>query len=645
MEQQADEQEQDSDDSDLDDSQSEDLEQQSDEQEQDSDDSDLDDSQSEDLEQQSDEQGQGSDNSDLDDSQSEDLEQLSDEQGQDSDDSDLDDSQGEDSEQQSDEQEQDSDDSEMNDSQGESSEQQSDEQNQESDNQEMRGSRSSNLEEQSDEQGQESDNRNGENSQGVSPEQQSNKQSQESDNQAIGDSQGGDLEQHSDEQGQASDNQNMDDSRGGDLEQHSDEQGQAFDNQNMDDSRGGDLEQHSDEQGQAFDNQNMDDSRGGDLEQQSDEQGQESDNPEMDGSMYGDLKEQPDEHVQDSDSQNMDDSQDEEEANENLQKLQNLKNVLQKYADRKRQEESQKEKQPPTEISNQFLEQLNELPPFSERLSGGGYAIDTSGNTEIPDSLIRTLIVKFLNQRFCRHSTDLNVRAGDLEKTNGFYKWEVRDVTVHFKTHQLNKLLHDKYTYDYSSEKNDHVPLSFYFDMSGSMSNYTNMLAVVAIELLKKDVKVLVGFNETVHVQIERIQNNMDVLELANILTEIGSHYVSSSIGMSSLRKDSRISFKLVYQDLDDYLLKKKAEKAVMFADFDPRGAIIHLSQKCQVYWFCFEKNIENRDFTYGNQQFQGFVYQVQSALDIAEGLAKVNERRFENLCFIDNPKTLRRSK
>ena len=322
-------------------------------------------------------------------------------------------------------------------------------------------------------------------------------------------------------------------------------------------------------------------------------------------------------------------------------------------------EESKEEKYELSEQTNNFLNQLGELPSFEDRDRGAGYSIDTESYTEIPESVIRTLITKFLNQRFCRHSTDLNVRSNSLEKSNGFYKWEIKDVIVHLQTHQATKVLTDKYGYEYAQGKNENVPLSFYFDMSGSMSEYTNMLAVIAIELLKKGVKVLIGFNERVNVQIESIEKNITVSELADILESAGywNGWESSgrdgykkdprvkywngwgSSGRDGYKKDPRVKFKYIERNIDNYLIDKKAEKCVVFADFDPRSEVINLSQAADVYWFCFESRYDSYDI--GN--FNGFIYKVQNIGDLEQGLLKVIEKRFETLCYTDNPKSLQK--
>ena len=348
-----------------------------------------------------------------------------------------------------------------------------------------------------------------------------------------------------------------------------------------------------------------------------------------------------------------------ETSEERKEKLQQLRDKLQEYAEKKRkQEELQKQNLERTHLSqehieseeskeeyqlneqtNHFLEQLSELPSFENRDRGPGYSIDTNGYTEIPDSVIKTLITKFLNQRFCKHNTDLNIRSNSLEKSKGFYKWEVKDVITHLQTHQITKVLDDKYGYEYANGKNENVPLSFYFDMSGSMSNYTNMLSVIAIELLKKNVKVLIGFNERVNVQIDKITKNIDVSELAEILDSAGYYSYGEWDRQSSFKKDPRVSYKFIDKNLDNYLISKKAEKCVVFSDFDPIDEVINLSHSSDVYWFCFESSFDRTDL----KQFNGFIYKVRNIKDLMAGLIKVNEKRFEALCYVDNPKTLQR--
>ena len=343
-----------------------------------------------------------------------------------------------------------------------------------------------------------------------------------------------------------------------------------------------------------------------------------------------------------------------ESIDERKEKLQELRDKLDEYSKKKlnlereslkpdediSEESSEKDDYELSDQSNKFLEELSSLPSFKDRDRGDGYSIDTSKYSSIPDSLVRTLISKFLNQRFCKRDTDLNIRSNSFSKTHGFHKWEVKDMIVHLETEQLNKVLEDKYGYQYAAGVSENVPLSFYFDMSGSMSEYTNMLAVIAIELLKKNVKVLIGFNERVNVQIDKIDKNITIDELVSVLESAGYSGYSYNNSDRFIR-NSKVSYKFINRNIDDYLFSKECEKCVVFSDFDPLSEVIGLSQKAKVYWFCFENYFTKYDLG----RFKGFIYQTNSAEDIINGLIKVNENRFETLCFVSNNKTLQRRK
>ena len=442
---------------------------------------------------------------------------------------------------------------------------------------------------------------------------------------------------------------------GNNIEQQVDAQPQE--SEQSTEEPGNNIEQQADTQPQESEQSIEGPSKN--VEQQDEVQTQESEqsiegpskNVEQQDEVQPQEKEQPTEGSSENDT-----------LEEKKEKIQQLRDKLVEYARRKKEQEelekqkldksqlnrendetveSKEEEYQLSEHTNKFLEQLQELPSFKDRDRAPGYAIDTDGDTELPDSMIRTLITKFLNQRFCRHNTDLNVRSNSLEKARGFYKWEVKDVVTHLQTHQITKVLDDKYGYEYANGKNENVPLSFYFDMSGSMSEYTNMLAVIAIELLKKGVKVLIGFNERVNVQFESINRNIDVNELADILESAGySSWRFKSI-KDNLKKDARVSFKFIDRNIDNYLISKKAEKCVVFSDFDPLMEVINLSHNVDVYWFCFEQDFSRSDL----DEFNGFIYKVRNARDIAEGLIKVNENRFEVLCYLDNRKKLQKNR
>ena len=418
------------------------------------------------------------------------------------------------------------------------------------------------------------------------------------------------------------------------------------------------LDEKSDNSSSAGNSQEKDSSDNNDeLEKSSNETGQSNDssstsstsNSENSSSKENTLDEKSD------NSSNTGNSQENGESiDERKEKLQELRDKLDEYSKKKlnlereslkpdediSEESLEKYDYELSDQSNKFLEELSSLPSFKDRDRKDGYSIDTSKYSSIPDSLVRTLISKFLNQRFCKRDTDLNIRSNSFSKTHGFHKWEVKDMILHLETEQLNKVLEDKYGYQYANGVSENVPLSFYFDMSGSMSEYTNMLAVIAIELLKKNVKVLIGFNERVNVQIDKIDKNITIDELVSVLESAGYSGYSYNNSDRFIR-NSKVTYKFINRDIDDYLLSKECEKCVVFSDFDPLSEVIGLSQKAKVYWFCFENYFTKYDLG----RFKGFIYQTNSAEDIINGLIKVNENRFETLCFVSNNKTLQRRK
>ena len=334
-------------------------------------------------------------------------------------------------------------------------------------------------------------------------------------------------------------------------------------------------------------------------------------------------------------------SQEDENEKSNLQQrkelLQKLKDKLNEYKTKKEKLERESKTEEQDEVKNNFLESLKDLPSFEERDKGDGYSIDANDKKEVSEVIIKTLINKFLNQRFIRKSSDLNVRSNSLEETSGFYKWKIKEVITHLETEQYTKVLMDKYGYDYSNGKDEDVPLSFYFDLSGSMNLYSSLLAIIAIELLKKDVKVLVGFNENVHIQIESIDKSITVSELVKILENAGSYNFKEL--QNKMERKNKVKYKVINRDIDEYLIEKKAEKVVVFSDFDSVDEVVFLSNHAEVYYFCFEKNIGR----YKLEKFNGFIYPVQDELDLERGLMKINEKRFKSLIYLDNPESIKR--
>ena len=135
--------------------------------------------------------------------------------------------------------------------------------------------------------------------------------------------------------------------------------------------------------------------------------------------------------------------------------------------------------------------------------------------------------------------------------------------------------------------------------------------------------------------EIDKLKENISVEELTQILENAGRRTYEKI----EIKDDPKAIYKNIGKKLDDFLISKKAEKCVIFSDFDPLSEICNLSQKTKVYWFCFEQRFSDNDL----RNYKGFVYKVQDIYDIADGLVKVNSKRFETLCYSDNQKKYRR--
>ncbi len=246
-------------------------------------------------------------------------------------------------------------------------------------------------------------------------------------------------------------------------------------------------------------------------------------------------------------------------------------------------------------------------------------SLDTKGNYQ---PLVKNLIIKFLNQRFLERDTFLNSRATNFDRVYGSHYWKAKDLAIHYKTKQYTKIQFDRYKFDYGRGKVESIPLSFYFDLSGSMSRYVDVLATIAIELLKNDVKVLIGQNEVIYVQLNKINKNMKPLEMEKIFYNF--HVENKNIDLT-----------LIERKIDEYLIEHKAEKCVVFADFDPIENIINLANYCQVYWFNFESRFES--FYLNN--FNGYIHNTQDVKDIMIGLNEIRKNNYDYLVRVRKKK------
>lgn len=207
-----------------------------------------------------------------------------------------------------------------------------------------------------------------------------------------------------------------------------------------------------------------------------------------------------------------------------------------------------------------------------------------SEQVQISDAVINNLIDNFINKRFQTRDSQLNARQDSTVIDYGFEKWNTMQLVKHKVTKEYGKMLKDKYGYKKDEKKSETIPLSFYFDLSGSMNEYSHILSLIALKILQKKIKLLIGYNNNIVYKIDELpkEKNISVEEFQSILDE---KIISKKI------KNEKIKYEIVNQQLDQYLLENGAEKVTLFTDFDPIEAIRELSQKTELYWFCFEKN------------------------------------------------------
>lgn len=276
--------------------------------------------------------------------------------------------------------------------------------------------------------------------------------------------------------------------------------------------------------------------------------------------------------------------------------------------------------------NNRVKQLFSELDKVSESIDKGhGFALSPLKieDGQVPDSLINMLIDKFLNQRFLPMDTDLNTRRNSFDPEYGALKWNIPDLIRHKVTKDLNKMLYDKYGFNDEDGKGEDVPLSFYFDLSGSMEAYSRFLSLVAIKLIRKDVKVLFGFNERIYYQIDSVPKTFTAEDFRRIISE--------NLSYEQLTSDPRyrnIKIKQVNEDINKYLREKKAKKLTVFSDFDPKRQIEDLSKDCEIWWFCFEQRSNYRNTSM--KDFKGHFYNTEKLEDFIKHLKNISSRVYE---------------
>jgi len=267
---------------------------------------------------------------------------------------------------------------------------------------------------------------------------------------------------------------------------------------------------------------------------------------------------------------------------------------------------------------------------------------------QIKQIVISNLISKFLKQQFKSKNSSLNHRSTSLEKTDGYLKWDIKKIVEHMSTSQYTKIPFDKYGYDYDKGKNETIPLSFYFDLSPSMTSNSSLLATMAYKLLQNNVKVLIGSNQWLQYQICEIDSKTKYEDIISFLHKTNNGFMGwgfedrlehKKVGVDAITKEDiyfykGIKYKSIKGDFDEYLIERKAEKCVVFADDDPAINIINLSAKADVYWFHFR----NRKSYYN---YQGILLNVKTETDILKALKLITENGFKKIKNQANGKSI----
>ncbi len=212
----------------------------------------------------------------------------------------------------------------------------------------------------------------------------------------------------------------------------------------------------------------------------------------------------------------------------NQQKTEQEESEQQSREERNQQKTEQEEsKQQSEQEINDAKKAFREMLKFKpeQEISRGNGIIEIENrkevnNNEVPNSVINIIIEKFIKKRFIPNETDLNSRRDSMIPTQGDLKWNIPDLIKHRATKQYNQMLHDKYGYKSENGKEEKIPLAFYFDLSGSMEEYSRILSLMTLKLLKNDIKVLIGYNEKIEYQINSIPKKFEIEDMKSFFNK-----------------------------------------------------------------------------------------------------------------------------
>lgn len=215
---------------------------------------------------------------------------------------------------------------------------------------------------------------------------------------------------------------------------------------------------------------------------------------------------------------------------------------------------------------------------------------------EINEEVLLLAVKHFIDTSF-KKDNDMNKMGFDRsEETGGEIAYNHTGIIVDIVTNNYMDIQNQRFREHPSIGIEKTIPLSFYFDVSGSMYEHTDFLSRLAFLLLKNGISIIMGYNEFVNGTILASDGVKSIDELKKVL-EKDNYYNHFSKGEN--------------RNLDIFLKEKKAEKCVIFSDFDPYKAICDLSKHCKVYWFCFEERYNSPRYDF--KSYKGNVYYTDS--------------------------------
>lgn len=244
---------------------------------------------------------------------------------------------------------------------------------------------------------------------------------------------------------------------------------------------------------------------------------------------------------------------------------------------------------------------------------------DDGKNKDVDEELLILSIKHFIDTSFKKNS-DINKmgyeRLGALGGDEGY---NFPGIITRMETGNYMDIPNQRYLEEPSLGAERSIPLSFYFDMSGSMFESTDLLAKLCFILLKNDISIIFGFNEYVEGVVLAEDGIKSIEELKKAMSDDNwKNYISE-------RED---------RNLANFLQNRNAEKCVIFSDFDPYESVCNLSDFCKVYWFCFENRYNHPNYDF--KDFKGNVYKTRSFDDMRNHFLHM-----DSIDYVDQQKKL----